>query len=70
MPVHVVSVSGSKEQIMLMGLPSIRSGPLVVCCMGYNGVFDLWRSTHLACHIVCPALAILLIGVVVFLEQT
>jgi hypothetical protein len=54
----------------LLGLPSIRSGPSIVSCMGCSVVCGQCRSTHLACHIVCPVLAILRIGVTVFLEHT
>ena len=50
-----------------MGLPSSRFGPLVVGCMGYGGVCDLRRSTHLMCHIVCPVLSTPRIGVDVYL---
>jgi len=53
--------------LCLVGFPSSRFGPLVVGCMGYSGVCDLCRSTRLACHIICPLLAIFRIGMVVFL---
>jgi hypothetical protein len=65
--VHVVSVSGSEENIVfIVGLPSNRSWPLAVGCMGYGGVCGLCRRRRLMRHIVCPVLAILRIGVVVF----
>jgi hypothetical protein len=54
----------------LVGLPSSRSGSLMVICIGCSVVCGLCRSTYLACCIVCPVLAILRIGVAVFLEQT
>jgi hypothetical protein len=59
-----------KRTLCLMGLPSSRYGPLVVGCMSYIGVCGLCRSTRLACHVVCPELALLRIEVVVFLKQS
>ena len=53
----------------LVGLPSNRSRPLMVSCMGCSIVCGLCRSTHLARRIVCPVLAILRIGVAIFPEQ-
>jgi len=53
-----------------LGLPSSRFRPLVEECMGYSGECGLCQSTHLACHIVYPVLAILRIGVVMFLKQS
>ena len=58
-----------RKALRLMGPLSSRSWSGVVGCMGYSGVCGLCRSTHLACHIVCLVLAILRIGVVVYLGQ-
>ena len=54
----------------LVGLPSSRSGPFIVRCMGCSVVCGLFRSTCLVCRKVRPVLAILRIGVVVCPGQT
>ena len=59
-----------RRALRLMGLPSSRSGHLVVGCKGYSVGCGLCRSTHLMCHIACLIFAIHRIGVVVYLGQT
>ena len=54
----------------IVGPLNSRSGPLMVGCMGYSVVCDIFRSTYLGYHIVRPVLPILRIGVAVFSEQT